>query len=627
MDRKKAAQLLISFQCDYNRSLEETFAQTFAENDTLRLFFINENEAFTDGHNIVVDPASDGLYADTDALTAAEDFLGWKHTVSADPWYALRMITRAQTIHECLHILYTDFPCACVNDPVCDTANKKKTMAMIANIIEDAYIEAAGCSYYDNLEMYLKFGRVSMLFASHPGSGTAAKSFEDGKTGEDPPEQLLPLLAYLDYMATFLLFPMVRQEEPDESIAPYVTDTKQLFTDGSAAPSPAARYAFCGKIFDRIAPLIPEDGKSLDLSPLAAHLGGGKTHSPGASTPSAAAHSGKTQAVSVRLFTELDGKERRGSVMSVQLSETLKAFAAEKKAALEIVTYKGHYEVYTGKDFDCAVLHSKIKINETRPKINLNLKNAYQNIYRKYRININSYNSRFQNLLRAQVPVREENFLFGSGISSVRLGDVKERYWYRRVPGTDIPDLAVLLLIDGSGSMSGSRRDSTMVSAVILHEVLKKQGISHSVAEHRAGGDPEIDVNILVDIDARDEEKLNLMLIDAYGDNRDGLALFWAERYINLKSHCENKLIIVISDGVPAHAADQYYPPVSVKDTANAAAKIIKRGTEIIAIALDNPNSADCYDAIKEIYPYIVACSDLKQLTGQLLALISKRLT
>ena len=177
--------------------------------------------------------------------------------------------------------------------------------------------------------------------------------------------------------------------------------------------------------------------------------------------------------------------------------------------------------------------------------------------------------------------------------------------------------------------MSGSRKESAMVSSVILHEVLKKQGITHAIVEHRAGfHDPIVKVNVLVNFFARNEEKLNLMMLSANGDNRDGLALFWAERFLNKNTACSQKLIIVLADGEPAHEFDDYYPPVSSKDTANAAVKIIKRGTDIIAVALDDGNDGEyiCYDALKEIYPSVVSCTDLKRLTGQLLGIISKSL-
>ena len=103
-----------------------------------------------------------------------------------------------------------------------------------------------------------------------------------------------------------------------------------------------------------------------------------------------------------------------------------------------------------------------------------------------------------------------------------------------------------------------------------------------------------------------------------------------AEKYINQKTFCDNKLIIVLSDGQPAHEYDDYYGAVANKDTANAAKKIINRGTNIIAVALDDEcgDDDDCstYNDLKEIYPHLVQCKDLKRLTGQILNIVSKQL-
>ena len=129
MNARDAAKILKEFQCDYNRSLEENFAQTFAEDELVRLFFINENQAFTDGRNIVVDPAAANLYYDTQALKKTSEYLGWPGYILADTWNALRIITRAQTIHECLHLLYTEIPSAAVRDPRCNTRIRRKVMA------------------------------------------------------------------------------------------------------------------------------------------------------------------------------------------------------------------------------------------------------------------------------------------------------------------------------------------------------------------------------------------------------------------------------------------------------------------------------------------------------------------
>ena len=436
------------------------------------------------------------------------------------------------------------------------------------------------------------------------------------------------LISYMDYMAGFLLFPMFKQNEPQTEIAEYVEKTKQLFLDGSVQESPAKRYEYSKKIFEIIKPLVLKDDEvELSKNLLPQSVGGTESHGNNENSIGGKEHEGRTQSVTTRLFSNLDGTKNQNLDTEVDvLVRMVKTFAQEEKTADDITGYSGYKVEHSGNSVGASAVHKDIKINENHPKINLNLRQAYKNIYNQYHLNINSYNSRFLRILRAQVPVRENKFQFGSGIDSKKLGDSKKRIWFRNTTGNEIPDMSVLLLIDGSGSMWGERRNSAMVSAVILHEVLKKQGIEHAIVEHRGHfEDPEIDVNILVDFNAKEEEKLNIMQLDADGDNRDGLALYWAEKYINQETFCDNKLIIVLSDGCPAHD----YGAVANKDTQNAAKKIIARGTSVIAVALDNDCEDDeesTYEQLKEIYPHIIQCKDLKRLTGQILNIVSKQL-
>ena len=110
------------------------------------------------------------------------------------------------------------------------------------------------------------------------------------------------------------------------------------------------------------------------------------------------------------------------------------------------------------------------------------------------------------------VETKEDKYAFGSGIASKMLGDTKKRYWYRNVQGVDVPDIAILFLIDGSGSMEGNRRDGAMVSSVILHEVLAKNNIEHAIVEHRAIFDePLVEHNILIDFNYKPNDKYNIM--------------------------------------------------------------------------------------------------------------------
>lgn len=629
----KAEELLKQFQNDYNRILEENFAQTLSENENVRLFFINEDQAFTDGKNIVVDPAVGDLFADRKALDDITEFLHWPKVMLVDSWNALRIITRAQTIHECLHVLYTDFPPRLCRDPKCNTKNKKTVMSLINNIIEDTYIEAVGCSFYDNMEFYLKFGRVSQCFYNRKVEGTASRALasslpQQPQPGDEPkpPTKAELLLDYLDYMATLLLYPFVKISEPSEEIKTYIDKTKQLFLDGCVAASSAERYEYCSKIFDEILDLIPDDSEELNTQSVQMVLGGNKTHGANQNSIGDDSHKGKSQAVITRLFVDKEGNPKDDKQNTGQMMQALAEFAKDKKQAMKLVNYQGHSSSFSGDEFGAAPVHKNIKIVETYPKINLGLRKAYQNIYNRYKVNINSYNSRFVQLLKSHAMVQEEKFKFGSGITSKRLGDPQKRFWYRNMEGTAVPDMAVMLLIDGSGSMEGERRHSAMCSAVILHEVLKKQGITHSVIEHRAVYDEEqMNVNILLSFDGREEEKYNIMQLEADDNSRDGLALYWAGKYFQ-KVNNEHKVLIVISDGEPCHSVDDYYPPVSTKDTANVARKLIKQGINVVAISLDEKGDYSCYDALKEIYPTLIGCDDLKRLTGQLLGVIAKLL-
>ena len=636
-------------QCERNRAAEEAFARAFSESDETRLFFINEDKAYTDGRNIIVDPAFHDIYKDEECIKKTEAALGWPGLLSASPWNALKMVTRGLTLHECMHIIYTNFPGNEYKDP--DFAgkdgsshkNELKTISSISNIIEDAYIEAVGASVYDNIEIYLMFNRIAPAFSKKEVESTASERFktvlplapEDSEPAVDADEaqkKVQRLIAYLDYMAGFLLFPMFEQGEPGEDIALYVEKTKQLFLDGSVQAAPDDRYGYCKRVFEIIKPLIPSDDEAeLGQSLLPGKVGGQGTHEGFSNSLTKTERHGRSQPVTARLFSNIDGTKKDNANTGVPgLTLAVKGFEKDKKDADDILSYQGYQVQHTGTSVGASAVHKDIKINEKHPKINLNLRKAYQNMYNQYHLNINAYNSRFLQLLRAQVPVRENKFQFGSGIDSKRMGDTKKRCWFRNSTGNEIPDMSVLLLIDGSGSMQGERRSSAMASSVILHEVLKKQGIEHAIVEHRAvHGEPEMNVNILLDFNAREEEKLNIMQLDADDNTRDGLALYWAEKYICKKSFCENKLIIVLSDGAPCHAYDDYYGAVANKDTANAAKKIMGRGTGIIAVALDNGcEDADdsTYSNLKEIYPHIVQCTDLKRLTGQILSIISRQL-
>lgn len=624
--------ILDLYQCEFNRNVEETFSSILAERNDLRLFFVNENQAFTDGVNIVVDPANDELFCDTEALWNTEDYLGLAHKVSQDKYAALQMITRCQNVHETLHIIYTTFPPYCISYSRGKDKFRKMLLSSISNIIEDAFIEAAGASEFDNMDLFLMFGRVSRLYSNTPAEGTIQRTFKEFSPKQDENSRKIALvMEYLNYFVTKLLYPMVKLEEPNRELSRYIEDTKQYFEEGSVCGNPKERYGYTQKIFDVIEELIPEFENDEQFKPidemLEKLLGGIKTHGTKNSSITQFAHEGKTAVITKRLFDGKDGKYERPRHLTSAYIKAIEEFEKDKETVVLLSNVEPKIWEYTGNDLKASAIHKNIKVKVTRPKPDLNMKKAYQNIYNKYKLNINSFNAKFHQLLKGMVETKEDKYAFGSGIASKMLGDTKKRYWYRNVQGVDVPDIAILFLIDGSGSMEGNRRDGAMVSSVILHEVLAKNNIEHAIVEHRAIFDePLVEHNILIDFNYKPNDKYNIMLLDADNGTREGLSLMWAERYLQENTSAENKVIIVISDGVPYHVVgeSEYAPPVSTKDTQNTANRIHKKGIEVIAVALDENDESACYDELKQIYHRVVACNDIKRLTGQLLTLVSK---
>ena len=321
-----------------------------------------------------------------------------------------------------------------------------------------------------------------------------------------------------------------------------------------------------------------------------------------------------------RLFTDMNGvpiktDAEQAHAMIIESSAEFEELAKDEENSANVMFVQGSS---TG----AAVMHNNIKIKVTSPRPDKRLEKSYNDIRSRHIVQINKYKRRFSQLIIAENEFRDEKKLFGSGISSKNFTDTKKRYWYVKHYEQGTPEMSFLIMLDGSGSMWGSRRNAVIQSTVILHEVLQSQGIAHAVVEHRAIYDePLVEHNILIGFNGNGSQKYNLMTFTADEGTREGLSLYWAENYINMNSSAENKIIIAISDGVPAHYDGNinYYPPVSTMDTKNAVEKIIHRGTPVIAVAL-----GDCYNELSTVYPRVVACDDLTTLTGQLVKIIAE---
>ena len=622
MDKHTSLKLFLG---DDNRSREEDFCRTFSEKNTVSLVFSHTQNPSTNGAVITNDPQFLEIYDNQPLLHRVENHLGISPKVSNDVWIALSMVTRALSIHECLHILYTDFSISVPNDVKCrGSRNKIFVMHHIWNTIEDSFIESYGASYYQNIIGYLKFLNMSIAY-----SPDKQDDDEDDIADPQTQKQFRNLTDYLQYMLWFLIYsPFVKRENHNADIQPYINKTKDLFLKGSLQTTPKKRYEYVRKIFDIILPLIPDDDKAdLNSPSLRDKIKSSSLNDLFVGSSGIKSQCTDTKPITRRIFTDLNGNLINGDEETtrdqllmdiIDFEDNMARQSAESKQPVieTVIIYPSNYNMQD------IFLHRNIKIIQNRKSPDFAPKNDYYQLQRKYQSVINTYKSRIYDILQAKTEVIVNRQIFGNGISSKHFGDLKKRYWYKKEQGIDLPPISFLFLIDGSGSMNGQKLKSAQTASLIMHEVLQANGIEHCFVEHRAGGEqPTIEVNVLFDFNSQPSQKYNLMTMKADYDNRDSLVLIWAEKYLSANASNEQKVIVVLSDGLPAHQYDHYYPPSSVEDTAITVNRIMHHGTRIAAIALCNT-----YNDLRAIYPNLVACDNLSTLPAQLFRLIAKML-
>ncbi len=195
--------------------------------------------------------------------------------------------------------------------------------------------------------------------------------------------------------------------------------------------------------------------------------------------------------------------------------------------------------------------------------------------------------------------------------------------FYKKVLPNDMPQLAVALLLDESGSMRGDRVTYARAAAIILHDFCISLGIpvmvyGHSTSYDKAG--ETVALYAYAEFETYDcDDKYRLMDIQARFNNRDGTALrFVAERLC--KRQEEVKMLIVVSDGQPA--ANGYIGTAAEEDLRGIKQEYKRRGILFIAAAI-----GDDKENIQRIYgESFLDITDLKELPAKLTAVVKRHI-
>ena len=213
---------------------------------------------------------------------------------------------------------------------------------------------------------------------------------------------------------------------------------------------------------------------------------------------------------------------------------------------------------------------------------------------------------------------KQTNLLMGRRINPRAFAQDDGKYFYNNRLPEEKMNLAVALLVDESGSMSGSDRITyARAASIVMYDFCRKLDIPVIVYGHTSYGE-DVDMFAYAEFDAIDnKDAYRMMDMSARSGNRDGAALrYVAERLMTREE--ETKLLILISDGQPASSG--YYGTEAEADLRGIKREYTNKGVTMFSAAIGEDK-----ENIERIYKDgFLDITDLQLLPMNLTRLISR---
>ncbi|NBJ90175.1 cobaltochelatase CobT-related protein [Acutalibacter sp. 1XD8-36] len=219
---------------------------------------------------------------------------------------------------------------------------------------------------------------------------------------------------------------------------------------------------------------------------------------------------------------------------------------------------------------------------------------------------------------------KQTGLMMGRRMDSHALCRNDGKVFYKNSLPTDIPELAVGLLLDESGSMGCSDRCTyARAAAIILHDFCDALEIPVMVYGHSTGSSsrgPTVELYSYAEFDAFDQDdRFRLMDVSARRNNRDGAALRFVAEQLSKRPE-EVKLLILVSDGQPADCG--YDGTAAEEDLRGIKQEYQRKGIAFVAAAI-----GDDKPSIQRIYgDSFLDITDLEQLPVKLTAMVKKHI-
>ena len=249
------------------------------------------------------------------------------------------------------------------------------------------------------------------------------------------------------------------------------------------------------------------------------------------------------------------------------------------------------------KDINFGDIHKNVDIVIHRQKT---LYGSERELYDKAMIELKPISMMLQKsimnvLKQRQRGAAERGLLMGSRLdhSSYYRNDGKI-FTKRNRPNDEI-SLAVGVLVDMSGSMSGERIRIAQAMTLVVYDFCCALNIPVTIYGHDTIYGGSVDLYSFAEFDSLDgNDKYRLMNIHDGGSNRDGCAVRYVAEKLCKRTE-QTKLFIVVSDGQPADSG--YYGTAAELDLQGIRREYVNRGITFLAAAIgdDKPAIKRCY--------------------------------